>query len=65
MIYDRKLMDATRISLYKPNGTGRDSYIAHNNGGNTIPQKLSGIVKFSPMIGKAYKDHRYSSSTIH
>ena len=52
MLFDRILSVPHTVALYQVNGTGRDSYIANNNGGNTIPTKRSGVVRYGPMNGK-------------
>ncbi len=46
MLFDRILSVPHNVALYQVNGTGRDSYIANNNGGNTIPTKNSGVVRY-------------------
>lgn len=48
------------VHLYRQNGSGRDGYIAINNGGNTLPLKRSGVVKYGPMVGKLVTDRSES-----
>ena len=60
MLFDRILSVPHTVALYQVNGTGRDSYIANNNGGNTIPTKRSGVVRYGPMNGKSPTDRSLS-----
>ena len=60
MLFDRILSVPHNVALYQVNGTGRDSYIANNNGGNTIPTKNSGVVRYGQMNGRAPTDRSLS-----
>ena len=46
------LNSAAKTILYKGDGTGRDSYIYSNNGGNTITNQAAGAMRSSAFITK-------------
>ena len=58
------LSKTAKTILYQNDGSGRDSYIYNNNGGNTVPNDLKGTLNSGAIMGKKMPESIQRSPSI-